>query len=41
MFVKPKNEFSATPVITPGSAIGSTSRNETALAAEEPEVVQA
>src|SRR5215469_10821293 len=29
MFVKPKKLFSATPVMTPGKAIGSTSRNET------------
>src|SRR5690349_7849137 len=29
MFVKPKKLFSATPVMTPGRAIGSTSRNET------------
>src|SRR6516225_520554 len=28
MFVKPKKLFSATPVMTPGSAIGSTSRSE-------------
>src|SRR6516225_8806070 len=29
MFVKPKKLASATPVMTPGNAIGSTSRNET------------
>src|SRR5262249_11018192 len=29
MFVKPKKLFSATPVMTPGKAIGSTSRSET------------
>src|SRR5208282_368276 len=29
MFVKPKKLFSATPVMTPGKASGSTSRNET------------
>ncbi len=40
MLVNVKKEFSASPVTIPGSAIGSTSRNEMRVPAEEAELVQ-
>ena len=41
IFQNVKYELSAMPVMMPGSAIGSTSRNEIDVAAEEPEAVHA